>query len=63
MTKQEIANELWQKQGVLFNKQREAIVYLGQLVPKEYREDYNIRVNDINVVLNECIELEKKLKE
>jgi hypothetical protein len=63
MTKGEIVNELWQKQGILFNKQRETIVYLGQLLSKEYREDYNIRVNDINVILNECIELEKKWKE
>jgi hypothetical protein len=65
MEKEELnvaCNRLWEQQGVLFNKQRDCILYLQQFVPKEFLEDYNIRVNDINVVLNECKELDEKIR-
>jgi hypothetical protein len=62
MTKNEIGQELWTKQAELFTKQRELIMYMSGLIPKEYQEDYNIRVNSINVILNECKRLQDELR-
>lgn len=57
----EACDRLWQQQGVLFNKQRELIQYMTQFIPLQCIEDYNIRMNDINEVLNECKELDQKI--
>ena len=55
MTKEEIYNtynELWKQQAILFNLQRSMIEYfLSKFVPLEYRDEYNMMINNINFVL------------